>query len=258
MKNKIIDFHTHLNHFKFKNAYDALKDISIKTKKHGVELSLVLHLDIQPWSIDELGELINEFDNVKILLDMNPNKSNLIKRFEKYITKYNFWGLKLHPRLNNFNLLNEKVLKLVNVAGRLNKPVIVDCFPDGNSLINNFNPSDYGILSNHCKNTNIIASHMGGHFVIDMMLIAKRCQNLYLNLAYTLLYYRGSSVVQDLIYCINSIKSKKIFYGSDYPDREFLETINFTKKEFKKFKLKKTYQENIFYNNAREFLKIYE
>ena len=55
-----------------------------------------------------------------------------------------------------------------------------------------------------------------------------------------------------------SFKSKKIFYGSDYPDREFLETIKLTKKEFKKFKLKQIYQENIFYNNAREFLKKYE
>ena len=64
--------------------------------------------------------------------------SHTYAKSTKYITKYNFWGLKLHPRLNNFNLLNEKVIKLVNVAGRLNKPVIVDCFPDGNSLINNF------------------------------------------------------------------------------------------------------------------------
>ena len=256
--NKIIDCHTHLNHLKFKKPYDALKDISIKSKKNNVELSLVLHLDIQPWPIEEIGELTNEFSNLKIFVDININKKNYFKKFENYIKKYNFSGLKLHPRLNKFNLLSKNILVLVAYAGELNLPVIVDAFPDGNSIINNFKASDFGILANNCPGTNIIAAHMGGIYVLEMLLIAKRCPNLFLNLAYTFLYFRESSIIRDVIFAINSIKSKKIFYGSDYPDREFKETISLTKKEFTKYKLIANYQKNVFYKNNKSFLKQYE
>ncbi len=255
---KIIDFHTHLDHLKFKNPYDALKDISDKSKKNSVETSLVLHLDIQPWRIEQIGELCNEFSNLKIFVDINLNKKNFFKTFEGYVKKYNFFGLKLHPRLNNFKLLSKKTKKILSYAGEINMPVIIDAFPDGNSIINKFRVSDYGELAKSSPNTNIIASHMGGIYLLEMLLVAKRCPNLFLNIAYTLLYFRGSSITEDIIYVINSLKSKKIFYGSDYPDREFKDTIVLTKNEFKKYNLSKIYQKNVLYNNAKNFLKNYE
>mgnify|MGYP001235721398 CR=1 FL=1 len=255
---KIIDFHTHLNHMKFKSPYDALKDISVKSKRNSVELSLVLHLDIQPWPIEQIGELCDEFSNLQIYVDINLNKKNYFKNFENYIKKYNFKGLKLHPRLNKYELLSKKTIKIVSFAGEVNIPVVIDAFPDGNSIMNKFNVSDYGYLANKCPNTNIIAAHMGGIYLLEMLLVAKRCPNLFLNTAYTLLYFRESSIAKDLIYAINSLKSKKIFYGSDYPDREFNKTIILTKKEFSKYKLSQIYQNNIFYQNAKNFLKQYE
>ena len=99
---------------------------------------------------------------------------------------------------------------------------------------------------------------MGGIYALEMLLIAKRCPNLFLNLAYTLLYFRDSSVTKDLIFAINSLRSKKIFYGSDYPDRDFKQTLSLTKKEFMKYNLNKNFQKNVFYENANSFLQLYE
>ena len=254
---KIIDTHTHLDASNFNNALDASNFLSKETSRCGFYKSFVLQLLVQKWTREEIGDLINEYKNLIFFVDINPFEENSKKKLKKFINNYGYFGLKLHPRLNKFNILDKKTIDLVNLAGDLNVPVIIDCFPDGNSIIENFNPTAFGKLANYCKNTNIIAAHMGGIYALEMMLIVKRCPNLYLNLAYSLLYFRNSSITADIIYCINSLRGEKIFYGSDYPDRDLQKSLDLSLIEFKKFNLSKDYLKKILYDNSYEFLDLY-
>ena len=198
------------------------------------------------------------FKDIKFFVDIDPREKNTKKKIEIFVKKYNFFGLNLHPRLNNFRVLDKRCIDLVRFCGKLNIPVVIDGFPDGNSLISDFKISDFGKLCKKCNQTNIILAHAGGIYCIEAMLMAKRIKNLYLNIAYTLLYYRDSSVTKDLIYCIKSLKGNKIFFGTDYPDRNYSSTIKLSIKELKKFKISKDVLKKIMYKNASEFIKMYE
>ena len=253
-----IDFHTHFDSNKFTKIYDAYSFLSKEAKKYKFNKIITLQLLSQPWSREEVGELNSEFNNIYTFVDIHPFEKDSIKKLKKYVTKYNYFGLKLHPRLNNFQINNKNTFKLVQAAGEMKIPVLIDCFPDGNSIIDNFKTADYGILCRNCKNTKIIAAHMGGIYCLEMLMIAKRCENLYLNIAYTFLYYRNSSITKNIIYAVDSLKGKKIFYGSDYPDRKLKQSLDLTKNEFRGSGISKKYLDNLFYNNAKNFLSEYE
>jgi predicted TIM-barrel fold metal-dependent hydrolase len=82
-----------------------------------------------------------------------------------------------------------------------------------------FNPLAFASLAEACPQTRIIVAHFGGHHCLDFMMLAKRLPNIWFDLSYSLLYYTGSSVVGNLMYCCRSMKFQRIMYGSDYPDR---------------------------------------
>jgi predicted TIM-barrel fold metal-dependent hydrolase len=86
------------------------------------------------------------------------------------------------------------------------------------------------------------------------MLVAKRVPNIYLNISYTLLYYRDSSITGDIVYAIKSMKGERIFYGSDYPDRELGKTLKLTLDVFDKFNLTDDLIEKVLYKNAEKFI----
>lgn len=254
----IIDTHMHLNITKKKDVNHSIINAEKLRKKFNLSNIFLILLISQNIKMDEFKQYPLIYKNIKFFVDINPREQNAKKKLKEYINKYNFFGLNLHPRLNKFNILEKKTIDLVNYCGKLNVPVTIDAFPDGNLITSNFKISDYGELCKKCKNTNIILAHFGGIYCLEAMLMAKRIENLYLNFAYTLLYFRESSVTKDLIYCIKSLKGNKIFYGSDYPDRDYLETLRLTFKEFKKYKLEKNLIKKVMLTNAERFIKIYD
>ena len=62
------------------------------------------------------------------------------------------------------------------------------------------------------------------------MMLAKRLPNVYMDISYSLLYYRGSSVVDNLLYAMRSMRFDRIFYGSDYPDRSIKDSLDLSLK----------------------------
>ncbi len=67
---------------------------------------------------------------------------------------------------------------------------------------------------------------MGGHYVIDFMMLAKRLPNVFFDFSYSLLYFKQSSIPQNMVFAMRSMKFDRIFYGSDYPDRTISETVH--------------------------------
>lgn len=254
----IIDTHMHLKIKDEKKISQSILNAEKIRQKFKISKIFLILLKSQRISMNKFKHYPSKFKNIKFFVDIDPRQQNAKKELNQFVNKYNFFGLNLHPRLNKFNVLDKKTIELVRYCGKLNVPVMIDSFVDGNSLVSNFKISDYGKLCRECKNTNIILGHFGGIFCIQAMLMAKRIDNLYLNFAYTLLYFRESTIIKDLIYCIKSLKGNKIFYGSDYPDRSYDDTIKMTYKEFKKYKLEDNYKNKIMYSNANKFIKMYE
>jgi predicted TIM-barrel fold metal-dependent hydrolase len=99
-----------------------------------------------------------------------------------------------------------------------------------------------------------VVAHFAGHRCIDLMMLMKRTPNLWADLSYSLLYYRGSSVVQDLLYASRSLRCERVLYGSDAPDRPVKESLVAARALFDEYGLDEGEQRRLLHLNARELL----
>lgn len=182
----------------------------------GVERGVLLHLAHQRWTFEDVAAAaLPHAARLLVCANIKPGAGAAAKL--RKAAKIGARGLKLHPRLERYPL--SRATALVREAGKLGMPVVIDAFPDGDWLMRGFEPLDFAALAKACPKTRIVAAHMGGHRVLDFMMLAKRVPNLYLDCSYALLYYRTSSVPADMIYAMRSLRFQRVFYGSDYPDR---------------------------------------
>jgi predicted TIM-barrel fold metal-dependent hydrolase len=250
----IIDAHLHLDDRLPGHAVVAVKALLSAMEENGIVRAVVLHLASQRWPAAEVAEAIGPHTGQILgFVNVNPTHPDASNQLEHGIRVLGFKGLKLHPRLQRFSATDSRTLNLVRMAGDLEIPVIIDAFPDGDWLTQGFNPLDFAALGRACPRTRIVIGHMGGHRVLDFMMLAKRIPNLFFDLSFSLLYYRGSSVCQDIIYAIRSMKGQRIFYGSDYPDRPLGETLAESVAVLQAGGLSPDLMERVLYVNAKEF-----
>ena len=133
----IIDAHLHLNDKFDGTAHGAATELSRQLKESDVERGIVLHLEAQSWSAEEFSEAISPHSNLRGFINIHPNKSNANLLLRDGIEKLGFIGLKLHPRLQEFGVDDEETVHLVQAAGEMNIPVLIDAFPK-----NRFNSSN--------------------------------------------------------------------------------------------------------------------
>ena len=72
-------------------------------------------------------------------------------------------------------------------------------------------------IASSVKKAPIILLHSGGARCMEAMLLAEASDNIYLETSFSLPYYLGSSVEQDLAYIYKKLGENKIVYGSDFP-----------------------------------------
>jgi predicted TIM-barrel fold metal-dependent hydrolase len=221
----VIDTHLHLSPQVSPSALVAATALENDLAASNVERAIVLHLLAQPWSAEEFAEAISTTKRLSGFINLDPFDSDAQHQLREGVEKLGFIGLKLHPRLQKFDLDDPAVRRLVGYAGEINVPVLIDAFPDGDWLMMGFDPIAFARLAKACRLTRIIIGHFGGHHCLDFMMLAKRLPNVWFDLSYSLLYYEGSAVTANLLYCCRSMKYQRIFYGSDYPDRDIATTI---------------------------------
>lgn len=215
----IIDAHLHLDEKVDGTAAGAARELARQANEAGISRVLALHLETQPWTAQEVSAAIAPYPAIRAFINVHPGKPGAARALRDGIERFGFIGLKLHPRLQEFGVDDEPTVRLVQLAGEMGVPVLVDAFPDGTHLMQGFSPVRYATLARRCPQTRIIWAHMGGHHVLDFMMLAKRLPNVHFDISYSLLYYRSSGVPADMIYAMRSMRFERIFYGSDYPDR---------------------------------------
>ncbi len=215
----VIDSHLHLDEGVDGTASGGARELDRQLADAGVARAVVLHLDIQPWGMEEFSEAISQTSRIKAFVNLHPDQPDVNNTLRHAVQKLGYIGLKLHPRLQEFTVDDPATVRLVRAAGEIGVPVLIDAFPDGTHLMQGFDPVKYAVLAKQCPGTRIIWAHMGGHYVLDFMMLAKRLPNVFFDISYSLLYYQKSSIPTDMVYAMRSMKFDRIFYGSDYPDR---------------------------------------
>jgi predicted TIM-barrel fold metal-dependent hydrolase len=249
----IIDTHLHLDDKFDGTAQGAAQELDSQLADAGVARAIVLQLEAQPWSAEEVSEAISMYPRLRSFINVHPNRGEPERFLREGIENLGYIGLKLHPRLQEFGVDDERTVRLVQAAGEMNIPVLIDAFPDGTHLMQGFSPLKYASLARQCPKTRIIWAHMGGHYVIDFMMLAKRLPNVYFDLSYSLLYYQTSSIPGDMIFAMRSMKFDRVFYGSDYPDRSIVVSLELSRQFMRSQGLTEENMAKIMGRNAREF-----
>ena len=60
----------------------------------------------------------------------------------------------------------------------------------------------------------------------DALFVAKAHANIFVDLSYTLPYFRGSSLERDLEFAVKKLGSHRCIYGSDHPEMELNKTFD--------------------------------
>lgn len=251
-KRKIIDSHLHLDSRIPGDASQAVLQLDKELAESGIERGVVLHLQVQRWPVEEVGNALSQSKRLVGMINVHPFDEDAGSQLRRGIEELGFVGLKLHPRLQSYNIDDPRTHELIRLAGEMNVPTVIDAFPDGDWLMQGFDPLAFARLAKSCPESRMVFAHFGGHQCIDMMMLAKRLPNVWLDLSFSLLYFRGSSVVKDLLYCCESLKFNRVMYGSDYPDRSIAESLDGSLEQFETHGIDEQNLELLLYRNAEE------
>lgn len=171
----------------------------------------------------------------------------------KEIKNLGLKGIKLHPRIQNISfidLINSDFLYKVEDLGI---PLLICCWPQSSKIkINDFTPKNIDLISKKHSNLNIIIGHMSGHNFWDAIFCARSNKNVYLDCSYFINFFKGTSLENDFWKIINKI-DQKLIYGSDFPEINNIDNINYFKSKLNK-SAKNTDKSRILYKNINSLI----
>lgn len=245
----IIDGHTHMCCYKKKVKPGASRELLRSMDAAGIGKALVI--GIYPQTSNELLAEACRAHPQKLcgFASVNPlGGRKSAEELEKCIDVLGLKGVKLHPRLQGFDLGDPRIGMLVSKASDLRIPVMVDFF------VTRSDPKPFdavGKLAERFPDVNFILAHMGGIMIWDAFFLAKELRNVYLDMSFSPSYFQGSSISEDLNFVIKKLRGEKIIYGSDHPEVNAVDSLKMAKKMFTSLKLPRSYQEKIFSKNIK-------
>ena len=71
----------------------------------------------------------------------------------------------------------------------------------------------------------LIIAHAGMVRILDAFSLMREYQNLYVDISFTIPFWWGSHVIQDLYFVAQNMNFERIFWGSDYTNHSFEEAL---------------------------------
>ncbi len=151
---------------------------------------------------------------------LNPRLMPTLRRVEatvKQIAAQGFAGIKLHPRLNDYDPLDAKCIAVIEAAAEHGLVILLDTLfrRRGLATTNAADTIDY--LANACPDTRMLLLHAAGPAMLDLFEIVRANPHLMLDFSFTIMRYAGSRVDDDMRYLFSST-DQLITIGSDFPE----------------------------------------
>jgi len=126
--------------------------------------------------------------------------------------------LKVHPRMTGIPPLSPELKPFFDKAVEMKVPVIFDTYIRGNKLsFNSIDPWNYDLLARRYPEMIIVMAHAGAGRILDAIAVAQTHENVYLDISHIAMYFKGTSVENDLRFALKKL-DRKIVYGSDFPE----------------------------------------
>jgi predicted TIM-barrel fold metal-dependent hydrolase len=220
----IIDGHVHVH--EKANGFSDKTDASLENLL--VELD---NSDIQKAVLLPISNLVSN-DFVGRICEQHPDKfigfgsvdprggESVVKDLRRDIEEYGLKGLKVHPRIQRIDLNSQIMIEIAKVSVDINLPILIDCFPQADNVfpIEETFPERIGELAQKVPEAKIIMAHAGGYRLWDAFFIARANPNLYLDFSFSISYFKGSSIEQDLGFVLRELGARRCIFGSDHPE----------------------------------------
>lgn len=268
---KIIDFHLHiypqpdvqkeLAISKEKSLHDFLINLSRNLELAKINLGMAIILDIgflaNKNAVKTIKKLIlsKKVKNLifSVMLDFRDKK--VLQDLET-LTLLGFKGIKFHPIQQKILPQDYKKAKqLALAADKYKKIIIIDTHHVGldSDIYSGLNFAKY-ILPD-IKGP-VILAHSGGLKALEAVVLALDYKNVYLETSFSVPFWQGSSIEQDLAFTFKKLGSARCLYGSDAPFIDLEESLKAIDKFFKKYNFSKKDIENIMHNTADKILSL--
>lgn len=184
----------------------------------------------------------------------SPEKFKDIESLRNY-KKAGLSAIKFHSYQQRISIDQfDSFVLLAKYAEELNMPILVDASYGSLYMYDFDNLLLISTLAKSIKSVPIVILHSGGSRVLEAMLLAESCPNIYLETSFTLPYYLNSTIELDLAFAYKTINSDKIIYASDHPYIKHSDSLHSAHLFFNKHNFSSADKENIFY---KSFSKIF-
>jgi predicted TIM-barrel fold metal-dependent hydrolase len=128
-------------------------------------------------------------------------------------------GIKIHPRLNKLDILNNDLVTFYEAADRKGLPILFDayCTPISDMALEQIRPLVYSKIAAAFPSLKIILAHCGMPFIWEAYTVLKWYENVFSDLSQVLEYFKSTYLVSELAWVVRKIPYKFI-YGSDFPE----------------------------------------
>jgi len=155
-------------------------------------------------------------------------------------------AIKFHSYIQKISKQNfDKVVNTSLNAEILKMPILFDSSYGGLNMYKYKNIELISYILEKVKKVPVVILHSGGAKVIEAMLLAEACKNVYLDTSFSVPYYLGSSIEKDLAFAYKKIGTHRVLYGSDFPYVNIVDSYEKTLKFFDENKFSEKDQERI-------------
>jgi predicted TIM-barrel fold metal-dependent hydrolase len=242
---KIIDSHMHLGECKIFDLSISEEELLQNMKKGNVTATIVQPFAGAPDPVkvhDRIYEL-SEKNKGRIygLASINPHQDEekVLNELERTIKNLGFVGIKVHTVGHAVNPLSKDAEILWNAASKYKVPVMVHTGPGVPFAL----PSMVIPRAEQYSDVPIILAHAGfGMFSAEAMILAKKYENIYLEISWSPTY--------DVAWFVSEVPDKVLF-GSDLIGNVLVEI-----KKVEELNVSESVKRKVFYENALRVFKL--
>jgi predicted TIM-barrel fold metal-dependent hydrolase len=194
-------------------------------------------------------------DRLVAIGSVDPLAADAVTDVDAAVGRFGARGIKLHPRLQGLRF--EHLDRIVPVARRCahhRVPLVICTFLGGPDLYRGRTLELCHELAQNCPETAIVLAHAGGYRPLDALLILKANANVHVDVSFSSLYFRGSSVPQDVEHLIRRADPRRVLFGSDFPEASIAESVAFVRGAAARAQLAPSHVDAILHDNAVRLL----
>jgi predicted TIM-barrel fold metal-dependent hydrolase len=151
---------------------------------------------------------------------VNPRTLPTLRRVEAVVAELaaqGFAGIKLHPRLNGYDPLDDKCIAVLDAAAEHGLVILLDTLFRRRGLATTNAPDTIDYLANACPDTRILLLHAAGPQMFELFEIVRANPNLMIDFSFTIMRYAGSRLDADMRYLFQTTDQLATI-GSDFPE----------------------------------------